>query len=260
MQFNALFDKGRRDALRGAIASGDFGKVLRKQAEPSDTFNMTIKSISVFIPESSGVPMEEAIRRADEAGVVIASNKKIDSLIIRHGWEMIKGAFPCWTGTMTGYVPPGRTFREAGEWNDALKSHAIVYVDEKTKIRYLFPIPEEHLDKKDSILVTEHPDFKLETRGNDRIVRAARTGLIERFPAQNGWYQADSQFGIPFGDAHAPDVDSFARHLYRKTKRVGLVARGDDGYVDYSGRRVVYLFYRPSSGLGVAVDSHGAKD
>jgi hypothetical protein len=252
MQYNALFDKGRRDAIQGAVANGDLSPMLKKQAEPLNRPN----SLSVFIPSSPGVPMEEAIRRADEAGVVIASNKAIDSILASEGWVAIKDALPCWTGTMAGYIEPGRTFREAGEWSGALKSHAIVYVDIETKIRYLFPIPEEHLDKKDSILVVNHPHFRLETDGSDRIVRAAHVSLIERFPAQGGWYQADAQFGIPFGEP-APDVvGSQANELSRAKKLVSLVARGHIGWL-FNGRRLVNLGYAPSAAVGVVVESNG---
>jgi hypothetical protein len=254
MHVSALFDKGRRDAIRGAVASRDLGPVLKKRAEPFDTPN----PLSVFIPKSPGVPMEEAIRQADEAGVVIASNKVIDSVLYSDQVESIKSVFPCWTGTMAGYVEQGRTFREAGEWSDTLKSHAIVYVDDETKIRYLLPIPEEHLDKKDSILVVNHPLFSLETNGNDRIVRAAQVSLIERFPAQDGRYQADPQFGIPY-DAPASCLGGIPKLLFRGEKWVGLATRGscDDDF--HYLRFVIILCAIASNCHGVAVDRQEAE-
>jgi len=249
MALQSLFDKGRRDAIRGALSSGDLSAILRKPFEKTSAPS----HLSVFIPRKPGVPMEEAIRRADEAGVVIASNKAIDSILASEGWVAIKDALPCWTGTMAGYVEPGRTFREAGEWVDALKSHAIVYVDEKTETRYLFPIPAEHLDKKDSILVVNHPHFRLETDGNDRIVRVAQVSLIERFPAESGWHLADAQFGIPFRD-EVGDADTDAQYLFRIAKRVGLVARGyDNSWGDL--RRNLDLGNALSGGSGVAIEA-----
>jgi hypothetical protein len=253
MHYNALFDKGRRDAIRGAVASGDLNAVLRKQAETPAYHS----PLSVLIPKPPGVPMEEAIRRADESGVVIASNIQIDSKHTGDEWETIKDAIPGWTGTMACYVEPDKSFREAGEWVDALKSHAIIDLEEETKIRYLFPIPEEHLDKKNAILITEHPDFRLESDGKDRIVMAARICLIERFPVQGGWYNADPQFGIPFGDKSLFSIPD-TRYLIRIEKRIGLVVRGCDSWSDF-GTRGVILNSEPSWRLGMVVEKTGAK-
>jgi len=208
-------------------------------------------NLAVFVARRFGVPMEEALVRANEAGVVIASNKRLGQARIGGELETIKEALACWSGTMTGYVEPDRTFREAAEKISSLgNGYFIVYVDPKTKKRYLFPVPEEHLDKKNAILVAEHPDYTLETDGNNRIVRVAQVDLIERFPALDGWYPGDSKHDISIGEG-ASDHRSPTRLLWRIDKRVGLVACFYQHTV--LGRGVV-LDEGPSSGYGVAVE------
>jgi hypothetical protein len=208
--------------------------------------------LAVFIKRKEGVPMEDAIRRADEAGLVMASNKRLSNALVgSEGCRSISDA-PCWwTGTMTGYVKPGRTFRQETERISSIdEGHFIVYTDSETKLRYLFPVKEEHLDKTDCILAVDHPGFELVTDGRDRIIRAARVGLIEGFPAVSGkWYHGDPEYDIPTGnkvDGSSQD----ARYLSRIDKRVGPAARGY--HVDF--RRFV-LGKNPSNVLGVAVEA-----
>jgi len=186
--------------------------------------------------------MEEAIRRADEAGLVIASNKRMcQALVGSEEWQSVTSGLACWTGTMTAYEEPGKPFGKLVE-----------YTDEKTGIRYVFPVPDEFVGMKDAILVAEHPDFTLESDGNNSIVRAARIELIDKFPpASNKWYRADPKYGIPFGE-EIDDSNPDARFLWRNPKRVGLVARGY-GDVDDDGRGVG-LDGRPSGAFGVVVE------
>jgi hypothetical protein len=209
-------------------------------------------NLAVFVKCSDGVPMEEALRRADDAGLVIASNKRLSQALVgSDAWQSIAAALPCWTGTMAGHVKPGRTFRQETERISSIdEGHFIVYTDSETKLRYLFPVKEEHLDKTDCILAVDHPGFELVTDGRDRIIRAARVGLIEGFPAVSGkWYHGDPEYDIPTGnkvDGSSQD----ARYLSRIDKRVGPAARGY--HVDF--RRFV-LGKNPSNVLGVAVEA-----
>jgi hypothetical protein len=208
--------------------------------------------LRVFIEYKHGVPADKAFQKADKAGLVIASNKQLSRVLVgSEEWETIKDALPCWTGTMTGYVRPDRTFREEAERVSSLgNDYFIVYTDPYSRKRWLFPVPEEHLDKKNAILVAEHPDYNLEMDGDSRIVRAAQVDLIERFPAKDGWYLGDSQHDIPTGDEVGSRNPS-TRLLWRIAKRVGPVARG---FIGGCGNwRVVDLDLRPSDAFGVAV-------
>ncbi|NYZ73788.1 hypothetical protein H0O00_01470 [Candidatus Micrarchaeota archaeon] len=190
--------------------------------------------------------MEEALRRADEAGLVIASNKRMSKALVGSDeWQSIREAFACWNGTMTAYDEPGKKLGKT-----------IEYVDSETSIRYVFPVPEEHVGKKNVVLVAEHPDFTLETDGNTRIVQAKEVGVVSEFPvASENWYLGDAKYDIPTGKKVDSSNDA-ARYLWRIEKRVGLVARGIyGGYVD---RRYVYLDYAPSFAFGVAVEAPDA--
>ena len=108
-------------------------------------------SLEVFIPRSSGVTMKEALARATAEKRVIASNKRLSQALVgSKEWETIRAALPCWTGTMIAYDKP-----------DQKLGKTIEYLDSKTKIRYVFPVPEEHQRKKNVLLVAEHPGFTL---------------------------------------------------------------------------------------------------
>ncbi|NYZ74404.1 ankyrin repeat domain-containing protein [Candidatus Micrarchaeota archaeon] len=209
----------------------------------SETFIRGPK-LEVFISKKQGATMEEALARADAEKRVIASNKRLSKALVGSDeWRSISEVFPCWTGTMVAYEEPGRAF-----------GRFVEYTDNRTGIRYVFTVPDQFIRVKNGLLVAEHPDFKLEKDGNDLVVRAARVELIERLPANEGWYLADPAHGIPFGgevDNSNPD----ARYLSRIDKRVGLVARGYDYYDGCDYRRVVYLVNAPSDAFGVAVEA-----
>ena len=196
--------------------------------------------LEVFIPKNPGATMEEALARAEKEKRVIASNKRLDQALVGSDeWKSMQAAFYCWSGTMTAYEKPGKKFGKTVE-----------YVDDKTNIRYVFEVPSQYVGEKDSILVSEHPDYKLEMDGNNRIIRAAVVDLIERFPASGGWYLTDSKHGIPIGDS-VDSSDSNERYLFRIEKRVGLSARV---FNCFGISRNVVLGDAPSVSIGVAVE------
>ena len=170
-------------------------------------------NLEVLIPYKPGATMEEALKRAEKEKRVIASNIRLDQALVGSDeWKNIEAALWCWSGTMTAYEKPGKNFGKT-----------IEYVDDETKIRYVFEVPAQYVGEKDSILVAEHPDYKLEIDGNSRIIRAAVVDLIEKFPARDDWYLADSKHGIPFGK-QIDSSDSNARCLNRIDTLVGPVA------------------------------------
>ena len=200
-------------------------------------------NLAVFIKSSNGVPMEETLRRVDDAGLVIASNKRLSKALVgSEECKSINEVFSCWTGTMTAYDKP-----------DQKLGKTIEYTDSETGIRYIFPVPEEHLGKKNVILVVEHPNFTLETDGKTRIVRANEVDIVTEFPvASDNWYLGDPKYGIPQGNKVDSSNES-ARFLWRIDKRVGLVARDYNSNWDGNDRRSVDLGDRPADALGVAV-------
>jgi len=249
-------------------------------------------NIVVLIEANYSVPFETGLARADAKNKVVASNERIERAIESKEWEYNGWVFraeqeplywasllcasPCWTGTMTGYVEPERTFREGAEKIPSLgNGYFIVYVDPETKMRWLFPVPEKHLDKKNAILVTEQPDYSLEVDGRTRIVRAAQVDLIENFPSNDGQYHVDAQHAIPM----IYDVPGFPTavlnwsnyHLHRIGTRVGPVVRSFDrpGYWgrSYDSRPLwwytnlenlaghIFLDNRPSDRFGIVVES-----
>jgi len=189
---------------------------------------------------SYGLPFEEGLLKADRENRVIVSNKRMDQALIgSEEWKSAKDGQPGWTGTMTGYTQPGERLGDTVE-----------YVDPKTNIRWVFPVPQSFRGEKDCVLVVEHPDFTLERDGNTRIVNAAKVGLVERFPPVDGWYDKDSSYGIPSGDKVKPSEQAVC--LSRTDTRVAPVVRGN---ADYDVRQLVGLFSKPSTGLGMIVEA-----
>jgi hypothetical protein len=203
-------------------------------------------NLAVLVKRAKGVPMEGALVKADAAGSVIASNKRLGKVIVgSEEWRGISEVFTCWSGTMAAYDKP-----------DKRLGTTIEYTDPKTGIRYVFPVPEEHQGKKNIVLIAEHPDFTLETDGKTRIVKAKEVGVVPEFPvASKNWYRGHPGYDIPAGKKATSD-DEAARYLWRIDKRVGLVAG------DYCSRSVL-LNVAPSEAFGVAVeapDDHAARE
>ena len=249
MKLNSLVDPKKRELVREAIRKKDASLLIKKKPaeEPARGGKQEGKwirgsGLEVLVYHKSGVSIE-ALERAAQLGRVIASNKRLDQALVgSEEWESVKEVFQCWSGTMSAYEEVGKPFGEVVE-----------YIDSETKLKYLFPVPQKYRGKKDCILVAEHPDYSLEIKGNERIIRAEKVDLIEKFPAENQkWYLADPKHGIPFGDL-VDELDSNARYLWRIEKNVIPVAR----YYYYGDvvRRDVGLVGRPSGGRGVVVES-----
>jgi hypothetical protein len=175
------------------------------------------QKLSVFVKNERGVLMEEAFRRADEAGLVIASNKRISTVNDSSEKYDFREAYRCWTGTIIAYEKPDQ---ELGK--------EIEYTNFNTNMRYVFPVPEEHQGKKNVILVAEHPNVTFVKEWfNLLIVQATEVGIVEKFPTTNGWYLGDPNFDIPCGDGLKPHTRN-ATFLKRYDKLVGSVVRGEE--------------------------------
>ncbi len=170
-------------------------------------------SLAVLASRSDGTPMEEALRRADENGYVIASIKRLcRARFGSRDWQRVKDAFDCWAGDMVGFDLPGKPL-----------GATIEYVNPRTNIRYIFPVPDEYRGVADIAIVSQHPDFFLAPRGNDRIVQAHLVGVVEDFPTYSGYYAGDPEYDLATGREVDRSHES-AKFLWRPDKRVGLVA------------------------------------
>ena len=202
---------------------------------PSGTQQGRSPSLAVLIRNSNGVPFEEGLQRANKEGVVIASNLKLDTILVNsEEWQRVREAFCAWSGTMTAYREPGEKLGEQ-----------IEYVDSQTSYRWVFPVPQEHREKIDAILVAEPGKYVLEIDGTNRVVHPTEVDLVEGFPASNGRYLIDGIHCIPIGEQKSPS-DPYARYLWRGDKLVAPVAR------DLGG---VGLFNKPSSPFGMVVET-----
>jgi len=212
-------------------------------------------NLAVFMKSASGMPLNEGLAWADAERRMIASNRSLGrALTVLETYMSLKKAFVCRSGDMAVYVMPGKTFRQAAERIASLGNvYFLVYEDPKTKDRYLFPVPEEHLDKRDALLVARHPDYSLGIERKDRVVLAARAGLLEKFPASDGWYPRDPEYDIPYeGKSIGARLD--VGYLKRIGMRVGTVDT-DYGRFPFADRRRILLDLPPSTPLGMVVEA-----
>ncbi len=201
--------------------------------------------LAVLVKRANGVPMEEALQRADEAGLVIASNKRIERAIMeRKERRSILDAFPLWTGTLVAYDEPGQRLGKTFEYTEA-----------RTGNRYVLDVPEEHQGRANVVLVAEHPDFTIEKDGMNRIIHAKRLGILARVPTilGGGWYHGDHVHAIPCGKKVDKNSES-ARILGAGYRGIRLVVRGDDSFQGLITFCTVSLNYRPSDRFGVVVE------
>jgi len=197
--------------------------------------------LAVLVKRANGVPFEEGLRIANNSKAAITSNKRMDKALHSGEWRQVEEGLWCWTGTMTAYKEPDR---ELGK--------KIEYTDPETGYRWVFNVPKEYQNKKNAILVAEHPDYTLETDGNNRVIHVPedKVGIVLAFPASDGWNLTDPLYGIP--TTKGGDESAGERYLWRIDKRVGPVAR--DGFVYYNGN-FVDLGNRPSDARGVVVEA-----
>jgi hypothetical protein len=214
-----------------------------KHAIRQDSGHRTVnQNLRIFATAAKGLPMEEALRRVNAAGLVLASLRRVETLLLTDAWLDFTSAFTCWSGTMVGYDIAGRKLGES-----------IVYESEGA--RYVFPVPERYRGMKDAALVAEHPNFTLAREKKDRIVQAAETnvGVVENFPAHGQGtplYKPGQRYGIPAGAPVGPDTDGvFLSRL--GASRVGLAP--------HVGMNVFFnLSEWPSERLGVIVEAPAA--
>ncbi len=216
-----------------------------------------VKKQGISIPGyQSGAPFEKAIARADAEGRVVISNKRMTEAL-RYiekdvawlssvEWDTKYAYIPCWTGTMAAYEAPGKALGET-----------IEKADPKSGINWIFPVPEEYRGEKDIVLVSEHPDYSIERKGNDRIVRTTAVDAVKNFPEHSGgMFKADPKHHIPIHEKleiGSPDAFGLSRI---PGKRVGPVARCHDvGYGASCFRWKIVLNLWPSERLGMAVEA-----
>ena len=209
--------------------------------------------LEVFVKPKEGIPMVEALQRADTGGRVILSNNRLDSELVNNYWHggNISRVLTCWGGTMVGYDEPGKKLNES-----------IEYTDENSGIRFVFPVPKELQGMEDIVLAVEHPDYAIEKDKNNLVVRASEVGFVPEFPGmkesgRSHWHHTDERFGIPTGK-EVRFSEPGVRLLFRINKRVGLIARADHyfhGPFNVPELKMVGLSSSPSDKLGVPAES-----
>ena len=258
MTIQSLIDERKKKRVRDAIAKGDASifKVKKAEPEPPKILRIRGPGLEVLVTRKNGCSFREALRKADAGNRVIASNERLDDVLLPNIPFMLVGdppeneelraiwlAFPCWTGTVTAYQEPEKSL-----------GSTIEYIDERVNIRYVFPVPKKFKGVKDAILVAEHPDYTVEKDGDDRVIHAAHVDLIEKFPAENGWYVVDPKHGITTCD-NVQIPASKTRYLFRIGKRVGPVGRSVMSPDHIDGKNYILLDAKPAQGAGVIVEA-----
>jgi hypothetical protein len=210
-----------------------------------------IPKLEVRFIAGSGAPLEEGLAAAKAENRVIASSKDIGLAITDlETYMALKKAFVCRSGDMAAYVAPGTSFREASERITSLgNGHFLIYPDPLTGNRQLFQVPEEHLDKRDALLLARHPEYSLGIDGKDRVVLASRVWLMEKLPSSSGWHPGHPVFDIPW-EGESPEANHNIRYLKRIGMRVGSVDN-DHGRFPFADRRRMLLDLPSSAPLGL---------
>ncbi|MCK4318997.1 hypothetical protein KAW38_00295 [Candidatus Micrarchaeota archaeon] len=184
----------------------------------------------------------KAFERANKEKRVIVSNKRMDKALHSGEWEQVKEGLWCYTGTLAAYPEPNKKL-----------GSAIEYIDPKTNQRWVFPVPKEHQDKENAILVAEHPNYSLEINGKNIVIHAENPGIVRAFPSQDGWHLVDSKYGIPYGKEVSKD-NKDARYLWRTGKMICPVARYHVEF-GYYGGHVVGIDFSSSGSYGMIVEA-----
>ena len=208
-------------------------------------------NLEVRIKQKNGVSFRKAFEEANKENRTIASNERMDKALQSDEWKQFKEGLLCWTGTMTAYVESDTAFKDSKMFSK--EENALIYVDQEDGRKYIFPVSHEYQNKKNAILVVEHPDYSLEIDGNNIIIHAEekKVDIVSGFPSENGWYLVDEKYGIPYGTRVISDNEN-ARCLWRTDKRTGPISRG---YILDVEWRDIGLDGRPSIEYGVIVEA-----
>ena len=195
-------------------------------------------------------PFEEGLALCRKEGLVIASNKMLGMALCSHEGSDIRMAMPCWTSTITAYIEPDRPFKDVAQKIISLgNNYFVIYEDEKTRKRWFFPVPEEHLDKRNAVLIAEK-NYSVDIEYVNRIIWPVNVGVVEGFPKANGMYPGDAVFDIPCMGG----IRENPRVLLRINARVGPVAT-DYGRPSSIDRRNIHLDKSTATHLGLIVEA-----
>ncbi len=212
-----------------------------------------------------GLTQDNAVATANQKKLILLSNKLLDArLVTSDQWKKEKEVYPAWSGTMTAYVEPDKSFKQSNKKDSGKYA---LYTDPETNITYRFPVPKETegisnlREAKNIILVVEHgfdekgnPTFEINDDGKDQkmihVPDQSNIKTVQNFPAEDGWYLTDDTFMIPTGKQISSSKKD-VRHLWRTDKKVGLLVRSGSILVGYNGRHYVNALSGVSYRLGV---------
>jgi hypothetical protein len=169
------------------------------------------KSVEVVGME---LTMRQAVAKASRKGYRILSNAEMDATLssgklpakVKYAHpppNMVKEAPEYWTGTLVAYKAPGEMLGKTIEFQGMVVA-----------------VPAAWQDKKDVMIVCEHPAF---TIGKHGTVELNNPDLVPMH-AQDGWYVKDKH-GIPSGKPSNSD-DAKARFMVKaKGTYIGLIQR-----------------------------------
>lgn len=198
-------------------------------------------NLRVLVERADGATFRWLLKLADEKNLVLALNKRVGRALETDERRGIRKAFASWTGTLVAYTKPGKKLGNVIEYNN-----------EEECQRYVFPVPVIYRQEKDMVLVAEHPNFSLVRDGKDLVVISSEVAGIAQFPEESGWYPAENEYEIPFGEPCDPSAPH-ARYLWRVDNMVSSAGRGDIG-INRKNGRVIGLCTPPSVLLGGIVE------
>lgn len=192
------------------------------------------------------VNAKEALAIANEQKLTFLTNRLFEENVVMTGlWKRLIPIGEIWTGTLVAYGAAGK---KLGQF--------IKYTDPKDGSAYVFEVPVEARNQKNTVLAVDHgftinnePMYQFQQDGNNTFVEVSdpkKIRVIKRFPANGGSYLAENEFVIPAGRAIA-DPPPHGRFLERAESYVGLVLRCPVNFFDFVEINHVFLNEPPSS-------------
>jgi hypothetical protein len=218
----------------------------------------------------AGLTQRQAVETANQRKLAIAPNLEFERRLMHTDiWRSEREMYTAISGTLVAYEKAGARIGRFITYSEKGTTYAIE-ANPKAIGMINTALAVDHLIGAES-----RPNIEYEDKGGNNVlvkVEPSMLKIIEAFPAKEGWYVPEPEFGIPVGREvsyrnkvscyPANDPNPNAHLLVRVDgSYVGLAARQYFGYDyegDLGGRRYVLLnwpYSAPAGALGIRIDA-----
>jgi hypothetical protein len=194
------------------------GSTLQDEALTSRISQFSLLLEPKLLPKAS---MIETIKKADENGLSLLSNREMDRMLVNGGLP-VKAFGKIRTGTLLIFEECGRPFKDKVEYFIGLVDHDTL----------LFEVPKQYQGKT-GCFVCEHPYFRLSEISQRKFrvdIPMSKLHHMARYSGKEGLFEIDGFFRIPVGERIKPNGEKkdLRFHSVRPSSFIGLLARDVD--------------------------------